>query len=113
MPWMNHIGQPARAPQDRVLALFRDELGYRNLGDWTHRAGNSNIEEALLTADLGKSGCSAAHVANVLYALRTEAGDRIAALTDRFMPTWQFDRAELNRLLVRHKDWATHSPIWR
>ena len=42
---MYNIGQPERATQDRVLALFR-ELGYRSLGDWTHRAGNSNIEKA-------------------------------------------------------------------
>ena len=39
------VGQPERATQDRVVALFRDELGYRYLGDWTDRDGNSNIEE--------------------------------------------------------------------
>ena len=72
---MNNIGQPERATQDRVLALFRDELGYRSLGDWTHRAGNSNIEEALLTAYLAKSGYSAAHIAKALHELRTEAGN--------------------------------------
>jgi hypothetical protein len=31
---MSAIGQPERATQDRVIALFRDELGYRHLGDW-------------------------------------------------------------------------------
>jgi hypothetical protein len=31
----------------RVIALFRDELRYRFLGDWTDRDGNSNIEEKL------------------------------------------------------------------
>ena len=39
---MNPIGQPERATQNRVIALFRDELGYRFLGDWTDRT-NSNI----------------------------------------------------------------------
>jgi transposase InsO family protein len=44
------VGQPERATQNRVIALFRDELGYRTLGDWTDRPDNSNIEEGLLTA---------------------------------------------------------------
>ena len=47
---MSVVGQPERATQNRVIALFRDELGYRYLGDWTDRPDNSNIEEGLLTA---------------------------------------------------------------
>ena len=57
---MSAIGQPERATQNRVIALFRDELDYRYLGDWTDRAGNSNIEEGLLTAWLTKRGYTAA-----------------------------------------------------
>ena len=49
---MSTVGQPERATQNRVIALFRDELGYRYLGDWTDRDGNSNIEEGLLSAYL-------------------------------------------------------------
>jgi len=45
-----NIGQPERVTQNRVIALFRDELGYRYLGDWTDREGNSNAEEKLLAA---------------------------------------------------------------
>ena len=44
---MSGIGQPERATQNRVIALFRDELGYRYLGGWIDRSGNSNIEEVL------------------------------------------------------------------
>ena len=52
---MSTVGQPERATQNRVIALFRDELGYRYLGDWTDRDGNSNIEEGLLSAWLTKT----------------------------------------------------------
>ena len=45
---MNEIGKPERETQNRVIALFRDELHYRYLGDWSDRDGNSNIDERLL-----------------------------------------------------------------
>ncbi len=70
---MSTIGQPERATQNRVIALFRDELGYRYLGDWTDRDANSNIEEGLLTAYLTRGGCSPAQISRALHALRTEA----------------------------------------
>lgn len=35
---MSDVGKPERATPRRVIALFRDELGYRFLGDWTDRA---------------------------------------------------------------------------
>jgi len=44
---MSDIGKPERATQNRVIALFRDELHYRYLGDWIDRDGNSNIEEEI------------------------------------------------------------------
>src|SRR6266699_145996 len=70
---MNDVGQPERATQNRLVALFRDELGYRYLGDWTDRAGNSNIERGLLSAWLTKSGYTPAQISAALYRLRTEA----------------------------------------
>ena len=73
---MSIIGQPERATQNRVIALFRDELGYRYLGDWIDRDGNSNIEEGLLTAYLTKSGYTpGADQPWPLYKLRTEANN--------------------------------------
>src|SRR5260221_79527 len=70
---MSTVGQPERATQDRVIALFRDELGYRYLGDWTDRDGNSNIEEDLLSAWLTKCGYTRAQISVALRKLRTEA----------------------------------------
>jgi len=72
--------QNERATQKRVIALFRDELGYRYLGDWTDRDGNSNIEERLLTAYLTKSGYTPAQISRTTYALRTEADNHSRGL---------------------------------
>jgi type I restriction enzyme, R subunit len=71
---MSDIGKPERATQNRVVALFRDELKYRHLGDWSDREGNTNIEEGLLTEYLTKKcGYSAAQISAAIYRLRTEA----------------------------------------
>jgi type I restriction enzyme R subunit len=70
---VNAVGQPERATQNRVIALFRDELRYRYLGDWTDRDGNSNIDEGLLAAWLTKCRYSPAQISKALYDLRTEA----------------------------------------
>jgi type I restriction enzyme R subunit len=79
---MSTIGQPERATQNRVIALFRDELGYRYLGDWTDRDGNSNIEEGLLTAYLRKRGYTSAQISASLYKLRIEADNPNRSLYD-------------------------------
>ena len=76
------IGQPERVTQDRVIALFRDELGYRTLGDWTDRPNNSNIEETLLTAYLANHGYSTAQISRALDRLRTEANNPNRSLYD-------------------------------
>jgi len=70
---MDPIGQPERATQNRVIALFRDELGYRYLGDWKNRDGNSNIEEGLLSTWLTNRGYALAQVSIALHEPRTEA----------------------------------------
>ncbi len=76
------IGQPERATQNRVLALFRDELGYRTLGDWTSRAGNSNIEESLLSAWLSKAGYAPEQISRAIYLLHIEADNPNRSLYD-------------------------------
>jgi type I restriction enzyme R subunit len=70
---MSTLGQPERATQNRVVALFRDELHYRYLGDWTDREGNSDIEEQLLASYLSRNGYSAAQISAAIHKLRTEA----------------------------------------
>lgn len=72
-PEPHPIGQPERATQNRVVALFRDELQYRYLGDWTDRIGNSNIEEGLHTDYLTEAGYTPAKIGRALDLLRQEA----------------------------------------
>ena len=67
------VGQSERVTQNRVAALFCNELGYRHLGDWTDRNDNSNVEEKLLSDWLTKSGYTTAQISAALYKLRTEA----------------------------------------
>ena len=79
---MSTIGQPERATQNRVVALFHDELGYRTLGNWIDRPNNSNVEATLLTAYLNKRGYSAAQIGRALDRLRAEAGNPNRSLYD-------------------------------
>lgn len=76
------IGKPERVTQNRIIALFRDQLDYTYLGDWSDRAGNSNIEEARLSAWLRGRGHSDAQIGIVLHRLRTEANHHGRSLYD-------------------------------
>jgi type I restriction enzyme R subunit len=77
---MTDIGKPERATQNRVIELFRDELGYRYLGDWADRDSNSNIEETLLTAYLTRDGYTLAQISSALFRLHTEADNHTRSL---------------------------------
>src|SRR5438067_1083722 len=79
---MNSVGKPERETQGRLLTLFREELGYRYLGDWSDRAGNRNIEEDLLTAWLIKREYSAEQISRAIYLLRVEVDNPNRSLYD-------------------------------
>ena len=78
---MSTIGKPERVTQNRVIALFRDELGYRYLGDWSDRPGNSNIEEELLTEYLTRCGYSPEQISRAIYLLTPRPRTPTAAST--------------------------------
>jgi type I restriction enzyme R subunit len=86
------IGQPERATQDRVIALFRDELRYGYLGDWSERDGNSNIEESLASAYLTTAGYSAAQISRALYLLHVEADNANRSLYDNNKKVYEWLR---------------------
>lgn len=70
---MSTIGQPERSTQNRIIQMFKDDLQYRYLGDWSDRPNNRNIEEDLLSPWLKKRGYTDAQISVALYKLRTEA----------------------------------------
>ena len=72
---MTIIGNSERETQNRVLALFTKELGYRSLGNWKDREGNRNIEESLLMAYLFGNGYTPAQSTKAIHELRTEANN--------------------------------------
>lgn len=53
---MSEVGQAERKAQNRVVALFREQLGYDYLGNWANRDGNANIDVGLLTQNLTARG---------------------------------------------------------
>ncbi|MGW5309732.1 type I restriction endonuclease subunit R [Nocardia thailandica] len=53
---MSDVGQIERKTQTRVVALFRDQLGYEYLGNWEYREHNANVETELLTQNLRARG---------------------------------------------------------
>lgn len=69
---MSWISEPERATQQRVIALFCNELGYRYLGDWSERS-NRNIEPELVSAYLTSSGYTPAQTSRALDVLQREA----------------------------------------
>lgn len=44
----SHIGEPERPVQNRLLALFKEKLKYKYLGNYEYRTCNRNIERKLL-----------------------------------------------------------------
>jgi type I restriction enzyme R subunit len=71
-----------RETQDRVIALFRDELHYRYLGNWADRPDNSNIEEGLLSAYLTRAGYSPPQINRAIELLKFESENQNRSLYD-------------------------------
>lgn len=78
---MNTIGKSERVTQERVKALFQQQLGYRFLGDWTDRV-NSQVDEGLLRAWLSARGHSLAQINRALDLLGREVNHPTRSLYD-------------------------------
>jgi len=80
---MSTLGQKEKKTQERVVALFRDTLGYTYLGNWATRKNNRNIEKALLRAFLHKGGYDEALITRALHVIEQAAGDHSKSIYDR------------------------------
>ena len=89
---MNDVGKSERVTQDRVVALFSEELAFKYLGDFSERNDNSNIEEELLSSYLSKAGYSKEQINVALYKLRTEADNPNRSLYDNNFEVYQLLR---------------------
>ena len=70
---MSLVGQREIHTQRRVVAFFRDALGYACLGDWTSCPGNANVEETLLADFLERQGHNGRIIGKTLHELRKAA----------------------------------------
>ncbi|OAN62428.1 restriction endonuclease subunit R [Balneola sp. EhC07] len=66
---MTDIGQIERSSQNRIVQLFRDQLGYEYLGDFQDRSGNANVEEEYLRPFLKQQGHSQAKIDKACFEL--------------------------------------------
>jgi type I restriction enzyme R subunit len=111
---MSDISKPERETQNRVAALFRDELGYAYRGDWSDRANNRQVEDGLLSDWLIRRGCSTAQIGIVLHKLHTEADNPSRTLYENNHAVYQLLRygvpvkteAGQNHQTVQLIDWA-------
>src|SRR5213083_2075654 len=93
---MNGIGKRERETQNRLIKLFRDELGYRFLGFWGDRPGNTNIEEDHLALYLTRAGYSPEQIRRAIYLLRTEADNPNRSLYDNNRAVYSMLRYGVN-----------------
>ena len=78
---MSDIGKSERATQNRVIALFLDELRYRLLGDWSDRV-NRQIDEGLLRDWLANRGHTPEQIGRTLDLLGREANNPTRSIYD-------------------------------
>jgi len=89
---MSGVGKAERETLNRLVALFRDELDYRYLGDWSDRPNNSNIEESYLTDWLTQRDHSPQQINRAIYLLRTEADNPTRSLYDNNKAVYSYLR---------------------
>lgn len=79
---MAKVGEIERKTQNRVVALFKNQLKYGYHGNWSDRENNSNIEDELLRNNLATRGYNTTLISKALYEFNKAAGDQSKSLYD-------------------------------
>ncbi len=86
------IGKSACETRRRIIKLFKDELDYRFLGDWSIREHNSNVDEQLIKIYLTQAGYSPAQISSAVYKLTLRAHDTGKDLYERNQGVYSYLR---------------------
>ncbi|MFD5319831.1 type I restriction endonuclease subunit R [Streptomyces sp. NPDC127098] len=70
---MSNVGQAERKAQDHVITFLRESLGYDYLGNWEHRAANSNVDAELLEQNLRARGYNDNLINKAIDKLKSDA----------------------------------------
>jgi type I restriction enzyme R subunit len=103
------VGQLERKTQDRIVALFRDRLGYDYLGNWEEREDNSNIEEVCLRPFLVKAGYSENLIKKAIEELKKSANKSQKSLYELNKETYSLLRYGIK---VREGLGLNHRTVW-
>jgi len=109
------VSKPERPTQDRVIKIFRDELGYSYLGDLQDKADNSNIEATQLSHYLSRNGYSDLQINKSLDKLQKTINNHSQGLYNNNKDFYQLLRygiqvkvdAGLNTDTVNLIDWSS------
>lgn len=77
------VGQIEKKTQQRIVTLFRDQLGYNYLGDLHDCENNRNVEPDLLRTFLKKQGYDDSLISRTLHQFDKAATDQSKKLYDR------------------------------
>lgn len=103
------VGQLERKTQDRIVALFRDRLGYDYLGNFEEREENNNVEEAYLRPFLLRAGHSDALINKAIEELKKSANRPHLSLYDLNKETYSLLRYGIK---VREGLGENYQTVW-
>lgn len=93
---MKNVGHNEEITQQRVIKLFRNELGYRYLGNWIDRPDNGNIDEELLLKYLQKQGYEDVLIRRAIHLISKAADDKSKSSYDRNKDVYALLRYGIN-----------------